>query len=226
MSSSAWKYVACTFLMSVPSIAFARQAVWPDTPVSRLEAYAVVQTLNTNLLSHDSATLTLERWCKDHKLADPAKITAERIKDDKSAPQSVREHLKVTSDETLGYRHVRLKCGDIVLSEADNWYVPARLTQDMNETLNTTDTPFGKVVMPLQFQRHTLSAELLWQPLPEGWDSGAKIPSASDKNLEVPHIILRHQAVLTKPDGNPISFVVENYTSDIVNFTPSVISKL
>ena len=36
---------------------------------------------------------------------------------------------------------MRLKCGDHVLSEADNWYVKARLTPDMNHMLETTDTP-------------------------------------------------------------------------------------
>ena len=31
-------------------------------------------------------------------------------------------------------------CGDQVFSEADNWYVPARLTAEMNHALDTTDT--------------------------------------------------------------------------------------
>lgn len=220
MSSCVLKYAACTFLLSISSAAFAREPVWSDTPVDRLEALAIVQTLNTNLLSHDSATLTLERWCADHDLANPAKILAERVKDEKTAPDTVREQLKVTSEDKLGYRHVRLKCGDVVLSEADNWYVPDRLTADMNETLNTSDTPFGKVVLPLHFQRHTLSAELLWEPLPKNWDHGGNIPASTGKALVVPEKILRHQAILTKPDGTPISFVVETYTSRILNFTP------
>jgi hypothetical protein len=29
--------------------------------------------------------------------------------------------------------------------EADNWYVPSRLTPDINKTLDMTDTPFGIV---------------------------------------------------------------------------------
>ena len=33
-------------------------------------------------------------------------------------------------DEPVAYRHVRLRCGDHVLSEADNWYVPSRLTPE------------------------------------------------------------------------------------------------
>ena len=46
---------------------------WPDTPIARIEALALVETLNADLLSHDSATLTLDRWCADHRLAEPAR---------------------------------------------------------------------------------------------------------------------------------------------------------
>ena len=147
---------------------------WPDSFVGRLEALALIESLNADLLAHDSATLTIERWCADHGLADPARIIAERVRDaDKPASAEVRAALDVKPDEKLGYRRVRLKCGDHVLSEADNWYVPARLTPEMNHALETTDTPFGKAVAALHFRRHTLSADLLWRPLPKGWEMGA-----------------------------------------------------
>ena len=96
----------------------AEPVVWPDDFVGRLEALALIETLNAELLSHDSATLTLERWCSDHRLADPARIVAERVHDDeKPATAEVRAALDVKPDEPLGYRRVRLKCGDRVLSE-------------------------------------------------------------------------------------------------------------
>ena len=140
----------------------ASPAPWPDSFVARLEALALIESLNADLLAHDSATLTLERWCADHRLADPARIVAERVSDTtKPASPEVRAALDVKPDEALGYRRVRLKCGDHVLSEADNWYVPARLTPEMNHALETTDTPFGKAVAALHFRRHTLSADLL-----------------------------------------------------------------
>ena len=132
---------------------------WPDSFVGRLEALALVETLDADLLSHDSATLTLERWCADHGIADPPRILAERVRDTmKPVSAEVRAALDVKPDEKLGYRRVRLKCGDHVLSEADNWYVPARLTPEMNHVLETTDTPFGKAVAALHFRRHTLAA--------------------------------------------------------------------
>src|SRR5450631_3356329 len=54
---------------------------WPDSFVARVEALALLQTLNAALLSHDSATLTLERWCAGHRLASPPRIVALRIPD-------------------------------------------------------------------------------------------------------------------------------------------------
>jgi hypothetical protein len=193
---------------------------WPDDFVSRLEALALIESLNADLLSHDSATLTLERWCADHKLADPALIVAERVRDaEKPASAEVRAALDVKPDEPLGYRRVKLKCGERVLSEADNWYAPARLTADMNHALETTDTPFGKAVAALRFRRRTLSAELLWRPLPKGWEMGATVGGGSGA-LAMPEHLLEHRAVLTLPDGEPFSEVVETYTSEVLAFPP------
>src|ERR1700751_5296943 len=50
-----------------------------DGAASHLEASLLLQTLNADLLSHDSATLTLERWCADHRLAAPPRIVAARV---------------------------------------------------------------------------------------------------------------------------------------------------
>src|SRR3954452_851184 len=106
-------------------------AAWRDDFVARLEALALLQSLNADLLSHDSATLTLDRWRGTHHLAEPAKIIAERVRDvDKPATDEQRQLLGVSASEPLRYRRVRLKCGTRVLSEADNWYVPARLTPE------------------------------------------------------------------------------------------------
>jgi chorismate-pyruvate lyase len=160
---------------------------WQDSFTTRLEALALLQTLNSDLLSHDSATLTLDRWCAAHRLSDPPTITAERVHDvDKPATAAQRELLQVSATEPLGYRRVRLHCGAHVLSEADNWYVPSRLTVPMNEALNTTDIAFGRAVQALQFRRRTLSAALLWTPLPEGWELAVPANPVHSGKLAVP----------------------------------------
>jgi chorismate-pyruvate lyase len=190
---------------------------WSDTPLSRTQALAELQTLNAQLLSHPSATLTLEQWCAAHHLSPDAKIVAHRVHGgDKPLPDDARSLLGIGPDEPVRYRRVALSCGDVVLSDADNWYVPARLTEEMNHQLDTSDAPFGKVVQPLHFRRQTLSAELLWSPLPAGWDSGAPLPPSSNKPLAIPDHVLQHRAVLFTGDNKPFSLVVESYTKYVL----------
>lgn len=192
---------------------------WQDSFTTRLEALALLQSLNADLLSHDSATLTLDRWCAAHRLSDPPTITAERVHDvDKPATAAQRELLQVSATEPLGYRRVRLHCGAHVLSEADNWYVPSRLTAQMNAVLNSTDVAFGRAVQALQFRRRTLSAALLWTPLPEGWEMTVPAGVVRTAKLIVPHYVLQHTAVLALPDGTPISALTETYTSEVLAF--------
>jgi len=195
----------------------------PDAPpappdyVRRLEAALLLQTLNADLLSHDSASITLERWCSGHHLASPARITAERVRaTEKPATELQRQRLHVTALDEVRYRRVRLRCGAVIMSEADNWYVPARLTAQMNQQLESTDTPFGLVVQPLHFQRHTSSSEMLWQPLPEGWEMSAPPATPEVGELCLPGEVLRHRALLTLPDGTPFSEVVESYTGNLL----------
>jgi chorismate-pyruvate lyase len=192
---------------------------WRDNFTTRLEALALLQSLNADLLSHDSATLTLDRWCGAHHLAEPAKIVAERVRDvEKAATPEQRELLGVSATEPLRYRRVRLKCGARVLSEADNWYVPARLTAAMNQALDSSDIAFGRAVQALKFRRRTLAAELLWSPLPQGWETNAPARLTEGRALEVPAHVIQHKAVLTLPDGTPFSEVVETYTAEVLGF--------
>jgi hypothetical protein len=216
-----WQGTALILLLTTAIASAAEPTPWPNNLVGRLQALALIESLNADLLAHDSATLTIERWCADHRLADPARIVAERVSDAaKPASAEVREALDVKPGEPLGYRRVRLKCGDHVLSEADNWYVPARLTPEMNHALETTDTPFGKAVAALHFRRHTLSADLLWRPLPAGWEMGEASAPKESGALTIPDHVLEHRAVLSMPDGEPFSEVVETYTGEVLAFPP------
>jgi chorismate-pyruvate lyase len=188
---------------------------WPGDAQNRLAALALLQTLNADLLSHDSATATLEHWCAAHHLASPARILAERDAGPERPPSAEqRRELAVGENEPVRYRHVRLKCGEHVLSEADNWYVPGRLTPEMNQQLQSTDTPFGQVVKPLRFLRHTIESRLLWSPLPADWETQG-IPPQSEP-IDVPPRLLQHRALLLLPTGVPFSEVVETYTSEIL----------
>lgn len=64
----------------------------------------------------------------------------------------------------------------------------------MNRMLETSETPFGKVVSPLGFRRERLS---------EQRGAMAECPQGT---------VLSHRAVLKLSDGRAISLVVECYT--------------
>lgn len=147
------------------------------------------------LADHDSATVALTQWCDAQAISDPATITA---RPNAGAPIAADAQtlalLEVGSQADLAYRNVALACGAVTLSYAHNWYVPARLTAQMNEALNTTGEPFGRVVAPLGFTRERLPDQLGAQP-------GCP-----------PDTVLSHGGVLRLRDGTPISRVIECYT--------------
>src|SRR5262245_10602608 len=118
-------------VLAAASTALASQDAprWPDTFIARVEALALMQTLNADILASRSATATLETWCGEHRLADPAQIVADRVQQAVVTPTAEQlRRLEVTNAADVNYRHVKLRCGSRVLAEADNWYVPARLT--------------------------------------------------------------------------------------------------
>ncbi|WP_036266104.1 hypothetical protein [Methylobacterium sp. 10] len=191
---------------------------WPDTYLGRVEALAVMEGLNARLLASRSATATLEGWCGDHGMAEPPRLAATLLREvEKPASEETRRRLQAGPDRPLKYRRVRLACGGHVLSEADNWYVPERLTPEMNRQLETTDTPFGRAVQALGTTRQTIGAELLWQPLPLGWEQ-APPPGSVCGDLAIPDRLFSHRAVLFTAERVPFSEVVETYGSAILDF--------
>lgn len=185
---------------------------------SRLELLALLQTFNADVLAASSATATLERWCREHEMAAQPVIVAQRVADVDKAPSAEQlQRLRVADAGSVKYRRVRLQCGTHVLSVADNWYVPARLTPEMNRLLDTTDTPFGKAVRELTPYRRTLEARLLWSPLPRGWELRGRSPVDAEP-LAIPKEVLVHIAVLYTSDHQPFAEVVETYQGALFAF--------
>jgi len=198
------------------------QPAWPDTFVARLEALALMQTLNAELLASRSATVSLEDWCRDHRLAAVPEIHADLMPATSHAPTAEqRQRLAVTQAETVRYRRVHLRCGARVLSDAENWYVPGRLTPDMNRLLESTDTPFGRAVAALDPYRRTFAVTMLWAPLGRGWEDGStRIPSAAAGALSMPDALFEHRAVLYSRDHVPFAEVREVYQRHLLAFAP------
>lgn len=191
----------------------------PRANMTRLELQALIETLNADLLASRSATQTLQDWCAEHHMAAEPKIHVRRILDavKEISPES-RRRLAIADDTPVKYRRVELRCGDHVLSQADNWYVPERLPPQMNDILDTTDRPFGAVIKELSPHRQTIAMRRLWQPLPTHWELEAAPADLANAELAIPELLLEHRALVEKPDGEPIAEVVETYRRDLFDF--------
>lgn len=147
------------------------------------------QKLRALLLERDSATASLQSFCKtpihavllhDHSIPDSALIAS--------------LNLSATSDAAITIRHVQLICGSTLLSEAWNAYVPNRLTPIARARLADKHTPFGRAVGSATFWRERLSSRVTG--LPAGF-------------------ILENRALLHRhTDSLPIAAVLERYTKD------------
>ncbi len=174
-----------------------------------------IETLSRRLLEADSATATIEKWCADHCMAAPPKIVARRIASPEKTPDSeTRRRLKAENGEIIRYRHVQLICGKHILSEADNWYVPARLPAEANVMLETGDTPFGKAIRSLHPKRQTIASKNLWSP--PSAEPGVTAPTTGQ--IDPPRYLLEYRALILTPDQTPISEVSEHYTRELLDF--------
>jgi hypothetical protein len=164
-----------------------------------------VDRLEAELVAQPSASQVLQQWCAARRLADPPVLVAHRITGhDEPADAAVRALLRAAPGEPIRYRRVALACGRHVLSVADNWYRPGRLTAAMNAELDATDHPFGLVVRPLNFARERLEARVL-------------APAAGGA---IPPDVIRQRALLVTPDGIPFSYVVETYSRAVLDEGP------
>ena len=149
------------------------------------------------LAANSSATAALEQWCARRGLAEAAQVRATVLADhlDPVSSEPARQALGLGPQDRLGFRHVQLECGGVVLSEAYNWYAPGLLTAEMNRTLEASRTPFGKVAAPLDYVR---------EPIDSRRGSAGGCP---------PGVVLSNRAMLRLPDGRPLALLVECYTA-------------
>ena len=174
--------------------------------VDATKADDALRAFESQLETNDSATAVLQDWCNEHGHGE--KIVARQVKGADKPPTALAvPALRLEPGQKPRYRRVDLMCGDKVLSRADNWYLPAKLTPAMNEALDLTQTPFGVVAKPLRFTRRNLETSFLFQ----GGDPGAK-------TVTLPAEVLQHSALLYTGEGEPFSFVVETYTDQVLAY--------
>lgn len=160
---------------------------------------ADVVALQSRIEAANSATLALDQWCESRDMAPASSVVADKLADDLITPSAeVAQQLAVPVSEQVVLRHVRLRCGNHVLSEARLWYVPSRMPAEIFTTLRTTDIAFGRAVGPLNFQRRSLGARRYYE--------GGVLPA----------VLFDQRAVLTLPDGRPLAYVQEDYLPGVL----------
>ncbi len=175
----------------------------PGDPIPADAATQSLHDLCARLLAGPSATAVLEAWCRERGLTTTDLVAQVLPGPDTPVSLAQRERLELPRGAVVRYRRVRLACGRHVLSEAENWYVPGRLTPAMNHLLETSDTPFGRVVHPLGPTRRNLDLRLL---------AGAEAPARLG-----PHDpLFTVAALLLRADGQPLCEVAETYTAAVL----------
>jgi hypothetical protein len=195
-------------------------ASWPTDVTARLEATALLQSLNVEPLSNDNKKQTLERWCMSHRLVSNPQIAIERVLDVEELPtEAQRKTLATSAKQPVRHRKVRVLCGSAVLLEADDWYLPSRVSPQVSALIDGTDLPFETAVQIAHFRRRILSAALLWPQLPElgnvEFEEGVAEPQAI---RPLPAHVLTHHVLVMLPDGTPFGEAQENYTGSVLAF--------
>ncbi len=125
------------------------------------ESWARYEALVAALLETSSATATLAAWSRQRGWDD--RIVAHKLEADmRPAPGGIAALLDIPEGEIVGYRKVALASGDRVLSRADNWFTPGRLSSGVNAGLDASQTPFGRLVSRMSPTRRVISADRLW----------------------------------------------------------------
>ncbi len=142
-----------------------------------------ILALHEALLASPSATAVLRAH-----FGDPVHI--ERLAGTAPPDAAMPARLRVADAAEIMHRRVRLHAAGRPVSEADLWYVPARLWPGMAESLATTTIPFGTVVAPMRPARETINSRIF--------------PATAA-------FALQHVALLTDNNGLPIAMVNEFY---------------
>jgi chorismate-pyruvate lyase len=119
-----------------------------------LSSRAAILSLHRKLLASASATAVLREV-----FGDPVEI-ARADGPAEAASNAQCAALGVAGPDEVVHRRVVLMAAGRAVSDADLWYVPARLWPGMAATLLTSTTPFGTVVAPMQPRRESIAARI------------------------------------------------------------------
>jgi hypothetical protein len=124
-------FLVVFFLFAIP-VGYAFGAV-----PALLAALALLRSIDRSLKQ------TLERWCMSHRLVSKPQIAIERVLDVEELPTAAQSKMLATSaKDPVRHRKVRVLCGSAVLLEADDWYLPSRVSPKVSALIEGTELPF------------------------------------------------------------------------------------
>lgn len=182
---------------------------WMASAPSALQAATDVNALRDRIEKGNSATIELDRWCAEHRMAKLGAVRVDKISNTVAAAgPGLSKLFQVGPSEPLQLRHVRLRCGSHILSSARLWYVPSRLPVAINRTLKSTNVPFGRAVVSLKLIRRPIASATYW-------------PSSSGSNgAQFPNILFSKRAILGAAGQPPMAYVVEDYHKGVLDYAP------
>jgi uncharacterized protein YjiS (DUF1127 family)/chorismate-pyruvate lyase len=182
----------------------------PTTPA---KVAALVRELSDHLLHASTATEALHAWCAARGLSAGPITAVKQDPDQRRYPDDdMLDELRPERHERITYRCVRLVRGLVVLSEADNWFIPDRLPPEVRDLLEATDIPFGAAVARLQPSRRTYFVR--FAELSTAAEAGTG-GSAAGLSPSMP--ILEHKAVVLDRNRQPLSVVSERYCAALLS---------
>ncbi len=180
---------------------------FPDT-------HALIQELSRRLCKTPTATATLFGWCEEHRLSSgPVTALCRHRCHPTATARDVIAELNPLPRESIAYRSVQLVRGGLPLVDAENWFIPHRLTPGMREALEATDVPFGEVIAPLNPTRRTLSVRT--RDLPGG-SPLSHLLERQRAERQYPDAILSIDAIVISGSGLPLAYVRENFRPELI----------
>jgi len=182
-------------------------------PAPPAEAAALVRELSDHLLHASTATEALHAWCAARGLsAGPITAVKQHLDRPRYADDDVLDELRPARHERIAYRCVQLVRGLVVLSEADNWFIPERLPPEVRSALEATDMPFGAAIARLRPSRRTYFVR--YPELSTASEAGT---SGCPAGLLPSMPILEHKAVVLDRNRQPLSVVSERYCAALLS---------
>lgn len=123
-----------------------------------------------------SATGLLQAWCEARGIGEgPVRALRHPGPAEPLPAEAAHWLLAPGAPQDVLHRRVTLLRGTVGLSDCDIWWLPSRLTPEMQATLDSTDRPFGAVVEALRPVRRVLAETLLPQGGPHGLEVQAQL---------------------------------------------------